>query len=259
MRFQLSPDLATDGSQLCTRSPIACVRPVRSRSSASRPSRLGATGERTDLTRGPRPRSYQVTLDGLARRRRHNAGRSDLTGRHSESSQPPPTESLQAIGRRHSGDIDSECANVTWRAVPTERSERRAPAARRRHRPITLRVAPSARGCQTLLGDIRECHPTSADSTASEPRDHSPASHSMGVEMVRNLGPWPGGMDSRRRLDTQRRSEEARSQSSVPNRFMARRSVAFRGSRTLRMGSPCGSRSVRAAAWWRLRPRSKLD
>jgi hypothetical protein len=30
---------------------------------ASKP--LGATGERTDLNRGQRPRSYQVTLDGL--------------------------------------------------------------------------------------------------------------------------------------------------------------------------------------------------
>ena len=67
---------------LCTSSPITIIY------IASKP--LGATGERTDLNRGRRPRSYQVTLDGLGRRRRHNAGRS-AHGRHSESSQPPPT------------------------------------------------------------------------------------------------------------------------------------------------------------------------
>jgi len=78
---------------------------------ASKP--LGATGERTDLNRGQRPRSYQVTLDGLGRRRRHNAGRSDPQGRHSESSQPSPTESLQVIGRRHRGEDDIEFGNVT--------------------------------------------------------------------------------------------------------------------------------------------------
>src|SRR3954470_22670828 len=43
---------------------------------------------------------YQVTLDGLGRRRRHNAGRSAL-GRHSESSQPPPPESAPLTGRHH--------------------------------------------------------------------------------------------------------------------------------------------------------------
>jgi hypothetical protein len=47
-----------------------------------------------------KPRSYQVTLDGLGRRRRHNAGRSAL-GRHSESSQPPPPESAPITGRHH--------------------------------------------------------------------------------------------------------------------------------------------------------------
>src|SRR5207248_1876458 len=54
---------------LCTSNPITiiCI--------ASKP--LAATGERTDLTRGQRPRPYQVTLDGLGRRRRHNAGKSD--------------------------------------------------------------------------------------------------------------------------------------------------------------------------------------
>src|SRR6185437_7823713 len=54
---------------LCTSSPITIMV------LASKP--LGATGERTDLNRGLRPRSYQVTLDGLGRRRRHNAGKSD--------------------------------------------------------------------------------------------------------------------------------------------------------------------------------------
>jgi two-component system, response regulator PdtaR len=44
--------------------------------------------------------------------RRHNAGKSDEQGRHSESSQPPPTESLKAIGRRHRGDFDIEFRNV---------------------------------------------------------------------------------------------------------------------------------------------------
>jgi hypothetical protein len=88
---------------LCTSSPITiiCI--------ASMP--LGATGERTDLNRGRRPRSYQFTLDGLGRRRRHNAAKSDLTGRHSESNQPPPTESPPATGRRHSGDDDIEFRN----------------------------------------------------------------------------------------------------------------------------------------------------
>ena len=44
---------------LCTSTPITiiCI--------ASKP--LGATGERTDLNRGQRPRSYQVTLDGLGK------------------------------------------------------------------------------------------------------------------------------------------------------------------------------------------------
>jgi hypothetical protein len=51
--------------RLCTSSPITIMV------IASKP--LGATGERTDLNRGQWPRSYQVTLDGLGRRRRHNA------------------------------------------------------------------------------------------------------------------------------------------------------------------------------------------
>src|SRR6185437_15950433 len=54
---------------LCTSSPITII------DLASKP--WGATTERTDLNRGQRPRSYQVTLDGLGRRRRHNAGKSD--------------------------------------------------------------------------------------------------------------------------------------------------------------------------------------
>ena len=46
-----------------------------------------------------KPRSYQVTLDGLGRRRRHNAGQS-ASGDIRESSQPPPPESAPATGRR---------------------------------------------------------------------------------------------------------------------------------------------------------------
>jgi hypothetical protein len=58
-------------------SPIACVRPARSRSSASPPSRWGRPASGQTSIEAKRPRSYQVTLDGLGRRRRHNAGRSD--------------------------------------------------------------------------------------------------------------------------------------------------------------------------------------
>ena len=94
---------------LCTSSPITIMN------LASKP--LGATGERTDLNRGQRPRSYQVTLDGLGRRRRHNAGWSDLTGRHSESSQPPPIESRTAIGRRYRGENDIEFGNDVRAAI----------------------------------------------------------------------------------------------------------------------------------------------
>jgi len=53
---------------------------------------------RADIPQSRRkPRSCQVTLDGLGWRRRHNAGQSAL-GRHSESSQPPP-ESAPTSGR----------------------------------------------------------------------------------------------------------------------------------------------------------------
>ncbi len=62
------------------RSPTACVRPVRSRSSASPPSRWGRPASGQTSIEAKRPRSYQVTLDGLGRRRRHNAGRSAPRG-----------------------------------------------------------------------------------------------------------------------------------------------------------------------------------
>jgi hypothetical protein len=54
-----------------------------------------------------KPRSYQVTLDGLGRRRRHNAGRSAQADIRNVS-QPPPPESATAIGRRHAAEHDSE-------------------------------------------------------------------------------------------------------------------------------------------------------
>ncbi len=65
------------------RSPTACARPLRSRSSTSPPNAVGGD-RRADRPQSRRkPRSYQVTLDGLGRRRRHNAGRS-APGRHPE-------------------------------------------------------------------------------------------------------------------------------------------------------------------------------
>jgi len=76
---------------------------------ASKP--LGATDERTDLNRG-----HEATLlSGHARRSRSAAATQRWkvrpTSRHSESSQPPPTESLPATGRRHSDDDDIEFRN----------------------------------------------------------------------------------------------------------------------------------------------------
>jgi hypothetical protein len=57
-------------------SPTACARPLRSRSSTSSPQPLGGD-PRADRPQSRRkPRSYQVTLDGLGRRRRHNARKS---------------------------------------------------------------------------------------------------------------------------------------------------------------------------------------
>ncbi len=77
---------------LCTSTPITIISIASTAVGGDR---------RADRPQSRRkPRSYQVTLDGLGRRRRHNAGKSAL-GRHSESSQPPPPESAPAIGRRH--------------------------------------------------------------------------------------------------------------------------------------------------------------
>ena len=59
-------------------SPTACVRPARSRSWSSPPSRWGRPASGQTSIEAPGPRSYQVTLDGLGRRRRHSARRSDL-------------------------------------------------------------------------------------------------------------------------------------------------------------------------------------
>src|SRR5579859_6842466 len=69
----------------------ACARPPRSRSSVSPPHRSGATGERTGLTQGNRPSSYQVTLDGLGKGGGDTTLASQPTGDDPESSQPPPT------------------------------------------------------------------------------------------------------------------------------------------------------------------------
>ena len=64
--------------RLPQRSPTACVRPLRSRSSSSPPIAVGGD-RRADRPQSRRkPRSYQVTLDGLGRRRRHNTGWSAL-------------------------------------------------------------------------------------------------------------------------------------------------------------------------------------
>jgi hypothetical protein len=93
----------------------AGVAPITIIALASKP--LGATDERTDLNRGPEA----TPLSGHARRSRSATAthrwKVRPTGRHSESSQPSPTESLQAIGRRHSGDDDIEFANLTRRFV----------------------------------------------------------------------------------------------------------------------------------------------
>ena len=81
------------------RSPTACVRPLRSRSS----DRL--------LSRWGRPASGQTSLEakatllsGHARRSRSAAATQRWTsalGRHSELSQPPPPESAPLTGRHH--------------------------------------------------------------------------------------------------------------------------------------------------------------
>src|SRR6266545_826804 len=92
-------------------STTACVRPHQQRSSRSPPPTLGATGERTGLTRGScqAPIRSRSTVSG--RRRRHNTGKSAPTDMR-ESSQPPPPESLPLTGRHHDADDDSEFGNV---------------------------------------------------------------------------------------------------------------------------------------------------
>jgi hypothetical protein len=54
----------------CTSSPSTIM--------GSPPSRSGRPTSGQTSIKADRPRSYQVTLDGLGRRRRHNAGKSDL-------------------------------------------------------------------------------------------------------------------------------------------------------------------------------------
>jgi hypothetical protein len=97
---------------LCTSSPstIICI--------AAKP--LAATGERTDLNRGP----TATLLPGHARPSRSATATQRCKvrppGRHSESSQPSPTESLQALGRRHRGDFDIEFRNARRGVVCSE-------------------------------------------------------------------------------------------------------------------------------------------
>ena len=79
-------------------------------SSSSPPIAVGGDRRADKPQSRQEPRSYQVTLDDLGRRRRHNAGRSAL-GQHSESSQPPPPESAPTIGRRHASKRDIEFRN----------------------------------------------------------------------------------------------------------------------------------------------------
>ena len=58
-----------------------------------------------------KPCSYQVTLDGLGRRRRHSTGKSAL-GRHSESSQRRRPESASLAGHHDDVENDTEFRNV---------------------------------------------------------------------------------------------------------------------------------------------------
>ena len=92
-------------------SASACARPLRSRSFVSPPTDMGATGERTGLTRGELPSSYQVTLGGLgkAAATQHWQVSPRATFGNRVSRRQP--ESL-LHSRRHPPENDSEFGNV---------------------------------------------------------------------------------------------------------------------------------------------------
>ena len=86
-------------------SPTACARPAPI--TIIQIASIAVGGDRrADRPQSRRkPRSYQVTLDGLGSAAATQRWKSDLTGRHSESSQPPPTESAPHTGRHHADEM----------------------------------------------------------------------------------------------------------------------------------------------------------